>query len=276
MFSFVSAETSPGGVYQIKIGDFTLFSIQDTAGEMSSKLINNGEDTIIKALMPEGKSPSSNNFFILKSKKQITLIDAGRSGNIVPKLKKVGVSPENVDLILITHGHFDHVSGLLDQGKTVFPRARVLFHEKEKALYEDSALAKLPENSQQHFKPTNQVLRVYGKRIGTFVNNTSVADGITSIDLHGHTAGHSGFLIESKGEKLLVLGDFLHIDAVQFAYPDYSLIYDSDPNQASITRKDILNTAAKDNLLIAGIHIQFPGIGKVANGCEGYVFMPLK
>jgi glyoxylase-like metal-dependent hydrolase (beta-lactamase superfamily II) len=260
----------------MKLGDLSVFAILDTSLPMESGLIQNSTEEIIKKYMPEGKITGSDNVFIVKSKKQIILIDAGDGGNLITHMKKIGISPDNVDLVLITHSHFDHVAGLINNGKAVFSKAKILFSEKEKALIEDKAIEALPEEYKPFYLPANQVLKIYGSRVGTFVFGKSVADGIISVDMNGHTAGHSGFLIESKGQKLLIAGDFLHIAAVQFPHPECSLIYDANIELAASMRKQILDRAAKEKLLIAGIHIPFPGMGNVTRGSEGFVFTPVK
>ena len=124
--------------------------------------------------------------------------------------------------------------------------------------------------------PANQVFKVYGSRIETFPFGKVIAEGITSVDLSGHTAGQSGFLVESKGEKLLIAGDFLHIGALQFTHPEYSLVYDSDIEMAVKTRKQTLENASTEKILLAGAHIPFPGIGHVSIANPGYIFTPVK
>jgi glyoxylase-like metal-dependent hydrolase (beta-lactamase superfamily II) len=231
-----------------------------------------------KAIPKGGKVPSTTNVFVVKTTKRTILVDAGMGTDksLVLKLAAIGISPEKVDLILITHGHFDHVGGLVADGKAVFSNAKVLIAEKEKPLYEDSAIAKLPPQAKPYFTPANQVFKIYGSKVSTFIPGSPVAEGVTSVDLKGHTAGQSGFMIESKGQKLFLAGDFLHIGAVQFPRPDYSLVYDSDADQAAKTRTAILEKAAAEKFLVAGVHVQFPGIGRVTKASEGFTFVPVK
>ncbi len=262
--------------YEVKIGDFSVIAVADTTFDMQSSLIKNGNLEEIKKYMPEGKALCSDNSFVIKSSKQTILVDAGQGGKLIANLKSLGITPDSVTMVLITHGHYDHVSGLIKDGKAVFSKAKVFFSEKEKPLYEDNALAKIPAEYKQYFLPANQVIKIYGSQIKTFVSGKAVSEGITSVDMSGHTAGHCGFLVESKGQKLLIAGDILHIGQVQFPHPEYSLVFDSDISAASNTRKQILEKAAKENLLICATHIPFPGMGHVSTGTPGFTFIPAK
>lgn len=273
-FSVIKAASAEH--HEMKVGDFTVIAIQDTTSEMNSGLIVNGNPDIIKKNMPEGKGLSSNNVFIIRTGKQTVLVDAGVSGKVLEKLKKAGVSPVDVDLILITHAHFDHVNGLINKDQAVFPKAKVLFSTEEKAAFEDTVLDKLTPELKAPLLKANQILKVYGKRAGAFKYGDAIVDGIIAVDISGHTPGHSGFMIESGGQKLLIAGDFLHIAAIQFAYPEYSLVYDKDPQKAATVRKSTLSKLAKENIPVAGIHIPFPGIGYVRTGENGFVFTAIE
>ncbi|HEX3020301.1 MAG TPA: MBL fold metallo-hydrolase [Chitinispirillaceae bacterium] len=272
--STVSLLNAASNVTQmVKVGDISVISVLDSNFDMESSLIKNGNQDTIKKFMPEGKLPASDNVFIIKNAKQTIMVDAGIGGNLIANLKKVGITPDKIDLILITHGHYDHVIGLIKDGKPVFPKAKILFSEKEKQLYEDKAIEQVPAEYKQYFMPANQVIKAYGNRVETFPFGKVIADGITSVDLSGHTAGQSGFLVESKGQKLLIAGDFLHIGVLQFTHPEYSLAFDSDIEMSVKVRKQTLEKAVSEKILLAGTHIPFPGIGNVTAGFE---FIPVK
>lgn len=261
---------------EIKIGNIPVISIMDTFFEMNSGLLVNGNPDTLSKYMPGGKSLSSVNAFVVETKKHSILIDAGMGAHLLGNLESIGKSPKNIDIVLLTHGHGDHVSGLIKDGKPVFPNAKVLFSEKEKPLYEDKAIASTPDQYKPFMKAANEVLKVYGNKVGVFAFGDTITDGIIAVDLSGHTPGHTGFLISSNGQTLFIAGDFLHVAPVQFPHPEYSLVYDADPDMAAVKRKYVLDRCVKEKILVAGMHIQFPGVGAVETGTVGYVFKPIK
>lgn len=97
-----------------------------------------------------------------------------------------------------------------------------------------------------------------------------VLPGVSTMALPGHTPGHTGYIIKSNGEEMLIWGDIIHWPAVQFALPHASMTYDVDPVQAAATRISILNKAASTGLLVAGMHLYFPGLARVRR--EGDAF----
>jgi glyoxylase-like metal-dependent hydrolase (beta-lactamase superfamily II) len=262
--------------YTMNIGDISVTAILDTTFEMNGGLIKNGNADTIKKYLPDGKLAAPVNVYIVKTKKQTILVDAGTGARLIPNMTTAGFSPDSINLVLITHAHYDHVGGLVKDGKPLFPNATIMLSANEKTLYEDKAVESLAADVKPYFMPGNQMCKVYGSKVQTFNYGAKVADGIVSVDLHGHTAGQSGYMIESKGQKLLIAGDFLHIAPVQLVHPEYSLAFDADINQAVKTRKMVLEKVAKEKILVAGMHIQFPGIGKITKGNEGYVFTPVK
>ena len=264
--------------FEFKVGSVSVTAIADSAVEMQSELIKNANADELKKYMPDGKKKADVNVFLLKTDKQIILIDTGMGdgGKLISKMKQSGITPDMVNLILITHGHFDHVAGLIKNGKAVFPNAEIMISEEEKPLYEDSGLEKIPAEYKKYFVPANQMLKLYSAKIKTFSLGDKVADGITSVDMKGHTPGHSGFLLESNGEKLLFAGDFMHIQSVQLIHPEYSLVYDTDLDKAAKMRKKLLKKLAKDKINVAAVHIDFPGVGSISKTTDGFDFTPLK
>lgn len=278
LISMATIVSASNDFFKMKVGEITVMSFLDTSFEFQSSLFKTGDSATIQKYMPDGKLPGTVNVFLIKNSKQTILVDAGfgHSNSLVNKLKKIGVQPEKVDLVLITHGHFDHVGALVSEGNAVFPNANVLISEKEKLIYEDGAIAMLPAENKPFFMPANEMLKVYGNKVVTFVPGKQVAEGMASVDLNGHTAGHTGYMVESKGQKLLIAGDILHVPAVQFPHPEFSLVYDSDVDLASKMRSSILERAITEKIILAGVHLTFPGIGQVSKDTEGFVFTVVK
>ena len=170
-----------------------------------------------------------------------------------------------IDIIMLTHLHSDHSLGLVDeQGRAVFPKAELFIHEVEAAFWLDRALQPtIPSASSRNSNRQRAVTAPYRDRIRR-IKDGEVLPGITAMLRPGHTPGHTNWLIQSGGERLLIWGDIVHLAAVQLARPEARLIFDVDSDLAAATRARVLDWAAKERLTVAGAHLAFPGFGRVA------------
>jgi glyoxylase-like metal-dependent hydrolase (beta-lactamase superfamily II) len=186
---------------------------------------------------------------------------------VVRNLAAAGVSPGDIDTILLTHMHPDHSAGLTDMttGELIYPNAELVVHENEpRHWFDDAQMARASELYKRlHFQMTREQVTPYLDRMRTH-SGGEVLPGVTAMPLVGHTPGHSGYLIESGGEALLIWGDVIHIPEVQFARPDVTMVPDLDPDQAVASRRRILDMAAQDRLLVTGMHLHYPGFGNVS------------
>ncbi len=193
------------------------------------------------------------------------LFDTGLpDGHVAAELKKQGLAPEDVKIILLTHLHPDHFGGLLTpDGEATFPNAEIYVSRVERAYWVDEAKDKDVINA----------LDKYNGRVHVFDFDDEVMPGVKAMETSGHTPGHVSFMLEQDGEKLLILGDLIHLPAIQLPIPEMAVIYDVDPKKAIETRKRIFDYVSENNIPVAGMHVPFPGtmkIKKVDGGYEEY------
>ena len=174
--------------------------------------------------------------------------------------------------------HSDHLGGLLVQSKMAFPNATVRAAKKEADHWLSQAnMDKAPEDGKGTFKNAMAALDPYVKagKFKTFDGDVEVSPGIRAQGGHGHTPGHTTFVVESRGRKMVVIGDLIHVGAVQFEDPAVTIGFDGDQKAAAAARKKLFDAAAKDGALIGGAHLQFPGLGYLRKEGKGYRFIPV-
>lgn len=277
-------------VKQFTVNEFTVYSLLDLNNSMKIGLFSGPLSRQQRlAYLPDGQAPSSVNVYLIKSPagKNI-LVDAGWGGSgpgrtaLPERLKAVGLSPDDIDLIIMTHLHPDHIGGLLKGSAPAFAKARVLVSRPELEYWRgraETAAEPAEADPQKPVAPADlpgAVIRAYGPRLTVFEFDQAVSPGLTALNAVGHTPGHTAFLLESGERRLLFIGDLVHAAALQFPEPEECASYDQVPAQAVASRKLILKTAAEQGLPVAGAHIPFPGLGQVrANEKNGFVFTPV-
>ena len=222
------------------------------------------------------------NAFLLHTPDRLVLIDAGCGGAMGPGLGRIaanlatmGVAPGDVDAVVATHLHPDHVGGLVDgDGRATFPNAELIVHAAEPRFWgDDGILAKASDQDRHFIGLARATMQAYGNRMRE-ITGGEVLRGITAVPEPGHTPGHTGWMVASGGDSLLIWGDIVHMPGVQFARPRAGVGFDIDGAQAIATRQRIFDMAATDRLRIAGMHLDFPAFGHVARDGDGYRFLP--
>lgn len=262
-------------------GNMSVYAIQDKDGSMDISLFNGPATPEERAkYFTDGKTPAGVSTFLIRlagASPADILVDTGYGApdsRLLEGLAALGLTPENINTVLLTHMHRDHIGGLIADNAAAFPKAKVMVAKPELDFWLGLA-ERDPANA--NAAQVKAMRALYGEALlPPFASGAALFPGITAIDASGHTPGHTVFLLESGGKSLLIIGDLLHAASLQFPLPDECPRYDMDAPASAATRKRILNLAAEKNTPIAGMHIPWPGAGAVAKQGKGFAFTPTK
>jgi len=267
----------------LQIGDFLIQAISDGHLTTSLDLLSHIDPAEAAQLqLKAGVSDPSSihiNTYLVRGKGRTILIDAGAGGikgwggELRGNLLRAGVQSTDVDTILLTHAHPDHVGGLLDaQGHPVFPNAELLIHPRELSFWEDDGnLARSNDRARGNFLLARQVFAGYRRNLRLLAEG-DVLPGISMVPLSGHTPGHTGYRVESEDRSALIWGDIVHFPHIQIARPDVSIAFDQDPQRAAAARSALLDMISADQLMAAGMHLGELGFVRIQRIGRGYSF----
>lgn len=262
------------------VGDFTITAVSDGYLRASFDFLANIDPADASRMQEKAGIADHTsiqiNCYLVRGGGRTVLIDAGAGGfkqwggRLKANLLRAGIQPSEIDAILLTHAHPDHVGGLMDaSGEAVFPNAELVAHHREVAFWKDDGnLSRAPERARGNFLASRQAFDGYRERLRTF-DAGEVLPGMTAVPLPGHTAGHTGYRLESGGQNLLVWGDIVHFPEIQIPRPDVSIAFDQDAHLAAETRTRLLDLVSSENLLIAGMHLSESGFGHIARTANG-------
>ena len=284
-------KTQAPGYLRFNVGSFEVTALSDGTVKlpMTKLLAGKPEKTsaALKRAFLADEVETSVNTYLINTGSKLVLVDAGAGalfgptlGNLQANLKASGYQPEQVDEIYITHMHPDHVGGLVVNGAIAFPNATLRIDKADVDFWLDEAKMKAaPEANKGFFQGAMASVNPYvaAKKLVTFSGKTDLVPGIRAEPSHGHTAGHTSYVVESDGQKLVLWGDLVHVAAVQFADPAVTIGFDTDAKAAAAQRKKDFADAAKAGYLVGITHVSFPGVGHVrtAAGGKGYEWLPL-
>lgn len=278
------------GFYRIMLGDFEVTALSDGISAIpADKILLNTQPQQLENAMKVNHLtlplPTSVNAYLVNTGRKLILIDAGTGslhgeslGKLVKNLNDSGYQAEQIDEIYLTHLHPDHVGGLMAQNKIAFPNAVVNVDKNEVGFWLSEDKQRLAdEKDKRFFDAAIASLKPYkiSGRLKTFQGNQELSPGISAIDTRGHTPGHTVFAVESKGQRMVVLGDMIHVAAVQFPDPRVAIAYDIDVSAAIAQRKRLFDSLAEKRELVAGAHLSFPGLGYISKNPQGYDWRPL-
>jgi glyoxylase-like metal-dependent hydrolase (beta-lactamase superfamily II) len=282
-------------IYRFKLGGFEVATIMDSKVIRSGLTPSFGGEAgaaEVKALAAAARMDADRyehpfTPMLVNTGKELVLFDTGNGslsaeyeqmkgrlppGNLVARMAQAGYKPEDVDVVVLTHGHPDHIGGLTKGGQPVFPNARYMFGAAEFDFWNKG------ENIREARKFNREL---YMKIVVPLANRATmikpgdeVVPGIRAVDAAGHSPGLLAFTIESEGKRLINWADTCNHYVVAIQRPDLHLDVDDDKEKAVATRKRILDMVTTDKLFVAGFHMPFPGLGWVEKTSGGYRWVP--
>jgi glyoxylase-like metal-dependent hydrolase (beta-lactamase superfamily II) len=283
------------GFYRYKVGSFEMTVIMDgvAATPLPDTYVANAQKAAVNAalesdFMEKDKALHAYTAVVVNTGSKLVAMDTGLGlgvfnqskgalGQYHSNLKLAGIDASQIDTVIISHFHGDHINGLVGaDNKPAFPNAEVMVPALEWAFWSDeSNTSKLPEVARGQMGNVKRVFGVVGK-VTQYEAGKELVPGITSIASPGHTPGHTSHLITSGNGKVLVQADITAGMASLFARnPDWQFLFDTDKPQAVATRKKLYDMAVAEKLMVQGYHFPFPSTAYIEKSGNGYRLSPV-
>jgi glyoxylase-like metal-dependent hydrolase (beta-lactamase superfamily II) len=278
-----NAAPTPSAFYQIPLGDAQATIIQDGAAPFNPDVFgtNQPEGAVVEFLEENNLTveslKSTFNILLLTNGDRRTLIDTGLSaaaggGRLIPTLGALGIAPEDITDVVISHFHPDHINGVSVDGAIAFPNATHYIAQAEwdflQSVPSDSPIAEIVSGALAKLQPV-----VDADQLQYYNSEDEVVPGIQALATPGHTPGHHAFLIGGGSSPLLHFVDAVAQNIISVQNPDWYFGFDADPDLAIETRLALLNRAADEKLGVFGYHFAFPGIGYIDREGEGFRYL---
>ncbi|WP_406857665.1 MBL fold metallo-hydrolase [Alsobacter sp. KACC 23698] len=261
---------------QFRIGRFAITALADGFADMPFSYFPglSAQDTEAQARAMSAAKPGGVRFlfnqYLVEDGDQLILIDTGpggtlgQSGKLAPALAQMGVRPDAIDAVVITHTHQDHIGGLVAGGRQNFPNADVYVDRRDIRHWTDPAKrSSAPPYLTKSFDLSSDLVRLYPK-LQQIDGEREIARGVSIVDLTGHTPGHIGVRIADAGQSLIMASDML-FPVVHPGATDVFFLFEQDRDAAKAMRDKFYPRAAEEKALVAATHMPFPGLGRIAS-----------
>lgn len=279
------AQPTTPEIYSFQLGDWPAYVIHDgtlpNANLQPFFLPEAAPHELEKLLGEQFLSPKnwvlSLNVLVFRTPQGVVLVDSGMGVGVTPttgRLKRglevLGIAPDQVKAVVLSHAHPDHLGGTIDHtsNQLAFPQARIFMSRSEADFWgaeqPDLSTTTLPEAIKKNgVTVAHKVLNAAGDQLHKVENEEEFWPGFRYLNAPGHTPGHRAVKINNGSETLLYLGDAIHVHAAQFARPEWTMAADTSKSDAIASRVNLLDLAAAQRLRVAGGHLPFPGLGHV-------------
>lgn len=277
------------GFRRMKVGDAEVIALNDGIARrpLGEEFVRNAPLAEVRSLLASQGLPTDyidipfNAFLVVNGGRRV-LMDTGfadnggaTTGRLLANLAAAGFKPEDIDTVLITHYHGDHIQGLRRKdGSLVYPNAKVMVPEPEHAFWmDDATMNARPEAQRGGFMVARRVFaQMPADKLVRFAPGSEVAPGIRSVAAHGHTPGHTLFELQSAGQSFVYVGDLTNVPALFARNPDWAVTFDMDAEAARKTRREVFQRIVANNAMVGGYHFPFPAFGRLAAQGNGYAF----
>lgn len=276
--------------HKFKVGDIEVTTIFDGAigRDHNPAFINNAsiddvKTALKKANLPDDKVPNTYTITVAKLGGRTVMFDSGNgpggaagTGQLTDNLKAAGIDPASLTTVVVTHFHPDHIYGLMTKDNAqIYGNIEIIVPETEYKYWADPAVIdKLPE-ARKGIARRVQASMTTWKNLKQVESGKDAVPGVRAVPTHGHSPGHTSYLVSSGTAQFMVLGDITNIPAINMANPGWHIMFDQDPQMAEAVRRQTFERAVADKMVCTGYHWGMPGAGTLAKDGSGYALVPV-
>ncbi|WP_316012868.1 MBL fold metallo-hydrolase [Roseobacter sp. HKCCA0434] len=269
---------------RVQLGEFEVTTLLDVATPVPDPhtIFGTEQDPeTVKELLRQNNLPTGTAEFtfaptLVNTGEELILFDTGNGdsgmapGQLVSRMMEAGYGPDQVDVVVLTHMHPDHIGGLTDAGSPVFTNARYVTGQTEYDFWNSPDRMGTPAEGTHQL--VQQKMRPLADQTTFIAPGDAVASGIEAVEAFGHTPGHMAYHIESAGQRLMLIADVANHFVLSMERPDWEVRFDADKAAAAATRRKVLGMIAADGIPFIGYHMPFPAMGYLEENGEGFAF----
>lgn len=279
------------GVYRYNLGAFELTALYDGiwyspigTGFVRNAGAHSVNGALTRAFLKPNVLPISITALLVNTGARLVLIDTGSAGQITDtaglmsaNLAAAGIKPDDIDVVVISHFHPDHINGIKTKdGDKVFAKAEILVPEPEWAFWMNEAnLSRATGTVHKYFLNASRIFKDIAGEVRRYTPGAELLPGIVSIPAYGHTPGHTAFALHSDRQSMLVMSDTVRNPYLFARNPDWQPTFDMDGPMAVKARRRMLDRAATDRMLVSAYHFPFPACGHMLRAGSGYELVPV-